>query len=131
MPTRFAKQLVAIFRGAVAIGMTREEAMTTAMRTATDSMPPMRRQILLDVAGNPNSLTADVVKRLQLPRQTVDRTLQELHLLGLLVVDELTYGDSGKTRWIYSLAETIDRASLARFTRNVTPRPRSALVGAR
>ncbi len=32
------------------------------------------------------------MKRLQLPRKTVDRVLQELHLLGLLVVAKVPRG---------------------------------------
>ncbi len=119
MPTRFAKQLVQLARGALALGMTREEALTIATRGASDSMPPLRLRILADVAANPDSYTKDVVKRLQLPRQTVDRCLQELHLLSLLVVDDVPYGDD-KVRWIYSLAKDVSRDALAILTRNVT-----------
>ena len=50
MPTRFAKQLTQMVRGGVAIGMTREEAMRLAIRCARDSIPPLRLEILLDVA---------------------------------------------------------------------------------
>ena len=42
MPTRFAKQLTQIVRGAVAIGMDRADALRLAMRCARDSMPPLR-----------------------------------------------------------------------------------------
>src|SRR5262249_48235807 len=73
----------------------------------------------------PMTRTSDVVKRLQLPRQTVDRTLQELHLLELLVVDEEPYGD-GKHRWLYRLAETVDAKTLPNLTRKVTTPYRGA-----
>ena len=43
MPTRFAKQLVQLLRGAVAIGMTPADAMRLALRCARDSIPPLRR----------------------------------------------------------------------------------------
>lgn len=119
MPTRFAKQLVQIARGGIAIGMDRASALAVAARCARDSMPPVRQKILADVGGNPDTMTAEVVTRLQLPRQTVDRTLQELQLLGLLTVDGIPYGESGKTRWIYTLADDVDRGVLAKFTRNV------------
>lgn len=114
MPTRFAKQLVQLARGAIALGLGREQALTVARRGAADSLPPLRREVLSDVAVNPRSLTRDVVKRLQLPRQTVDRTLQELHLLGLLVVDDEPYGQS--VRWVYSLAADVDPVELGRLT---------------
>lgn len=110
MPTRFAKQLVQIARGGIALGMSRSYAMAAATRCAGDSMPPLRLFVLGDVAGNPATVTADVVKRLQLPRKTVDRVLQELHLLGLLVVEDRTWGTS--TRWAYSLAEEISKPSI-------------------
>ncbi|HYX98570.1 MAG TPA: ArsR family transcriptional regulator, partial [Mycobacterium sp.] len=42
MPTRFAKQLTQIVRGAVAVGMDRTEALRLAVRCARDSIPPLR-----------------------------------------------------------------------------------------
>jgi hypothetical protein len=120
MPTRYSKQLVGIVQGALSLGMSRADAMATAVRCAADTMPPLRRRVLTDVAGHAVSPTSDVVKRLQLPRQTVDRTLQELHLLGLLVVDDEPYGNQGRTRWVYSLAEDVPPGTLEKFTRNVT-----------
>ena len=119
MPTRFAKQLVGIVQGGLSLGMTRDYAMGAAVRCAADSMPPLRRRVLGDIASHPISPTAEVVKRLQLPRQTVDRVLQELHLLGLLVVADEPWGQ-GKVRWVYSLAPDVSAATLARFTRNVS-----------
>jgi hypothetical protein len=119
MPTRFAKQLVGLVRGGLAVGMDRDRAMRTALRAARDSVPPLRLRILADVAGHAMTRTAEVVKRLQLPRQTVDRTLQELHLLELLKVEDEPYGD-GKVRWLYALADDVDVATVEKFTRNVS-----------
>lgn len=124
MPTRLAKQLVQLARGGLALGMTRAEAMAVAARTAADTMPPLRLQVLINVAAHPDSATSDVVRAVQLPRNTVDRTLQELHLLGLLEVDAAEYGQ--RTRWMYSLAEHVDRATLEMLSRNVTTRIGSA-----
>ncbi len=118
MPTRLAKQLVQLARGAIAIGMTRGEAMGVVERCARDTMPPLRFAIVADVACNPMSYTADVVKRLQLPRKTVDRILQELQLLGLLIVDEAIFGE--RVRWIYTLAPDVNRTSLENLARNVS-----------
>jgi hypothetical protein len=119
MPTRFAKQLVQIVRGGLVLGLDPETAMGVAARCCHDTMPPLRRKVLADVAANPLSGTAKVVASLQLPWTTVDRTLQELHLLGCLVVDEEPYGQ-GKVRWIYRLAPGVDEAVLAKFTRVVS-----------
>jgi hypothetical protein len=118
MPTRFAKQLVQIVRGGLVIGLDADTAMRAAARCCHDSMPPMRLVVLADVAAHPECFTPDVVERVQLPRQTVDRTLQELHLLGLLTVQHLAYGE--KVRWLYSLAPDVDPAVLAKFTRLVS-----------
>lgn len=118
MPTRFAKQLVQLVRGGVAAGMTREHALTIAMRAAADTMPPLRLAIACDVAANPSTVTSDVVKRLQLPRKTVDRTLIELHLLRVLHVQDLPWGDG--VRWAYTLAPDISADAVQRLARNVS-----------
>lgn len=88
MPTRLAKQLTRIMRGAVAIGMKRDKALALALRCARDSMPPLRLIALRDVAEHSKSQVADVCRRLQKPRATINRTLQALHILGLLHLDE-------------------------------------------
>lgn len=121
MPTRFTKQLGQIVRGGIAIGMPRPVALSIAARCAGDSMPPMRLAVLLDVVDHPRSRTAEVVKRLQLPRKTVDRVLQELHLLGLLMVDEEPYGES--VRWLYTLRDSISADALRKLARNGDPYP--------
>ena len=87
-PTRFAKQLVQLLRGAVSIGMKPDEAMRLVRRCACDSIPPLRRDILLDLADNPGSRATDVRKRISKPRNTVRRGLECLHMLGALACDE-------------------------------------------
>lgn len=109
MPTRFAKQLAQVVRGAVAIGMDRQDALRLAVRCARDSMPPLRLTILDDVAAHPDSTTADVRKRLGKPRATVDRQLQALHMLGIIDVEEEEREWAGRpaTVWRYRLADGI------------------------
>src|SRR5262249_9675165 len=51
MPTRFAKQLALIFRGALSIGIGRESALALALRCARDSIPPVRLGVLKDLAA--------------------------------------------------------------------------------
>lgn len=116
MPTRFAKQLTQIVRGAVAIGIDRRAALRLAIRCARDSMPPPRLRIIDDVAANPHSPTKDVRKRLGLPRATVDRELQALNMLGVLTVDEREAANPVNGRetsvWHYSLANGINPDAL-------------------
>lgn len=112
MPTRFAKQLAQVIRGGIALGMDRASVLRLAIRCARDSMPPLRLAILLDVTRNPNTGTSDVRKRLGKPRATVDRQLQALHMLGVLVCDEEKDPRAGYTLWRYRLAEEIDPAVL-------------------
>ncbi|WP_246182799.1 ArsR family transcriptional regulator [Mycolicibacterium grossiae] len=113
MPTRFAKQLAQVVRGAVAVGVPRAAALRLAIRCARDSVPPLRLGIIDDLSAHPHSTTTDVRRRLDQPRNTVDRQLQALHMLGVCTVDEQEYGESGKSRWFYSLADEIRPGALA------------------
>jgi hypothetical protein len=115
MPTRFAKQLVQLLRGAIAIGVGPAEAMRLVRRCACDSLPPLRRDILLDLAEHPGSRVADIRKRITQPRNTVRRGLDCLHMLGLLACEETEETDrNGKvqTVWCYGLADDFDRDTL-------------------
>jgi hypothetical protein len=123
MPTRFAKQLTQILRGAIALGMGHAFAMQTVLRCARDSIPQLRLTILRDVADNPSSRVFEVRRRVQKPRATVDRTLQALHMLGLLCCDEQEVQRDGKTchQRYYSLAAGISLAPLRlEITKNVS-----------
>lgn len=105
-PTRFAKQLAQVMRGALAIGLPRREATRLALRCARDSLTPMRLAIIEDIAAHPYSPTNQVRKRINRPRKTVDRELQALHALEVLVQNE---DDTGRgTMWRYNLADGID-----------------------
>jgi hypothetical protein len=108
MPTRFAKQLAQVMRGAVAIGVDRPDALRLAIRCARDSMPPLRLLIIDDLATHPHSTASDVRKRINKPRATVDRQLQALHMLGVCECDEESYAVD-KVRWYYSLALNISQ----------------------
>jgi hypothetical protein len=116
MPTRFAKQLTQVVRGALALGMPRTHALALAQRCAADSVPPLRLAVLLDLLEDPDTTTTHAVrKRLDRPRATVDRELQALHMLGLLTVDEVeTVNGKGVTTsvWHYALSDLADRNAL-------------------
>src|SRR5262249_23333727 len=114
MPTRFAKQLTMLVRGAVAIGMPPAMAMRLATRCARDSISPLRRRILLDVAAHPKARPAQAGRRIGRPRETVRRELQALHLLGALDCDEQDIVQGGQTRTLsfYDLTPAFDRQLL-------------------
>lgn len=116
-PTRLLKQLVQIVRGGLAVGMDLDAAVRVAARAAGDTMPPLRLLVLADVAAFPSTRCSEVTKRVQRPRSTVDRILQELQVLGLLSFD--TFED--ETAWRYDVAGGIDRAAIdVLFTRYVS-----------
>jgi hypothetical protein len=119
MPTRFLKQLGQIMRGGIALGMGRAEALDVAIRCAGDSMPPMRLKVLGDVLANPGTLYGATANRLQLPRKSIDRVMQELHLLGLFEVDAEKYGQG--ERVTYRIAEGINASTLQQLARNGGP----------
>jgi hypothetical protein len=110
MPTRFAKQLTQIMRGAVAIGMGQTDAMRLVIRCARDSMPQLRLAVLRDVMVNRGAQVVDVRRRLQKPRATIDRTMQALHILGLLRCHEEEAERGGEVvhRRHYDIAPGID-----------------------
>jgi hypothetical protein len=108
MPTRFAKQLLQVLRGAVAVGMDRTEALNLALRCARDSMPPMRLAILEDVAANPHTRTKEVRQRINKPYNSVDRQLQALHMLGALDCEEVENQGQQRSSWYYELAPNLD-----------------------
>lgn len=106
-PTRFAKQLQQLVRGAVACGLDRAEAMELAIRCARDSMNPLRMAIMLDLTEHPGATTADVRRRLGKPPMTVRRQLDALQMLGVL---DTTDGDTvaGKTVYHWTPTNRID-----------------------
>jgi hypothetical protein len=115
MPTRFARQLQQIVRGGLALGMKRDRALQLAIRCARDSMPPLRLEIVDDLAEHPLSRVGEIRRRLNRPRRTVDRECEALHMLSVLDCDEeaeLISTGGSRSIWRYSLASGIDPTSL-------------------
>lgn len=107
-PTRFTKQLVQMFRGALAIGMSPADALRLTVRIARDSVPPLRLAVLEHVAKQPGTNTTDTAKGLDMPRQTVDRCLQELHQLRILKQSQVL----DAKRWSYRVTDKVDVSAL-------------------
>jgi hypothetical protein len=114
MPTRFAKQLAQVMRGALSIGIPTDEAMRLATRSARDSLEPLRRDLLLDVAANPGSNPDEVHRRTSKPLTTTKNTLVAMHTLGLLTCVEREERRGGRMVVVpyYWLAPELDRAVL-------------------
>jgi hypothetical protein len=118
MPTRFAKQLTQMVRGGVAIGMKREDAMQLAIRCARDSIPPMRLDILVDLALNESSTPAQVCKRTGKAWTSTRRELEALTMLGMVKCEEeeIETDDDKQTptkrKWSYELRGDFDRETL-------------------
>jgi hypothetical protein len=114
MPTRFSKQLVQVVRGALSFGMSFEAAMKLATRCARDSLEPLRRDLLLDVATNPDSSPDEIHIRVVLPLTTVKQNLIALHVLRLLTCEmrEERRGNREFSVPYYTLSPEVDRATL-------------------
>ena len=109
-PTRLTKELIQLMRGAIAIGLDHERALALAMRSARDSMPPIRLACLLDIAYHSESKVQHVSQRIQRPWSAVDKALQALHSVGLLVCAAQEEAHKGKTKvsWYYTIASGVD-----------------------
>jgi DNA-binding transcriptional ArsR family regulator len=112
-----AKQLTQIVRGCLAVGMSRKRALALAIRCARDSIPPLRLEILLDVAKHPDSRPGDVRERINKPWRTTKREMEALNMLGLLRCEGEKSGgydtdEKERTVWRYRLADGFDRATL-------------------
>jgi hypothetical protein len=135
MPTRFAKQLTQMVRGGVAIGMEREDAMQLAIRCARDSIPPMRLDILLDLALEDDPSTpAQVCKRTGKAWTSTRRELEALTMLRMVKCEvEEEEEDEKKTtkrKWTYELSAGFDRKTLLVMVGIVIPK-RDRKKGAR
>jgi hypothetical protein len=108
MPTRYSKQLVLIFRGALAIGLGRTPALNLALRCARDSIPPIRLRVLQDLADHEieDCRVADIAKRLSKPWTTIQRTLDALYVLELLIKAEINQTER------FAVAANVDLTAL-------------------
>jgi hypothetical protein len=117
MPTRFAKQLAQATRGALSIGVPAEIAMQQAVRCARDSLDPLRRDLLLDVAAHPDSDPSGVHARMARPLTTVRTNLTALHVLRLLTCEEREEWRGRRPFLVphYRLSPEVDRATLLKM----------------
>lgn len=116
--TRFAKQLTQIFRGGLAIGLSRPDALRIAIRVGRDSAPPMRLKVLEHLAEIAVWTTpAQVAQKLDIPWDAAKNTLNALLLLGLATtskeVDPASGDDAKPTKRItFRISDQVDLAVL-------------------
>ena len=112
MPTRFAKQLVSVYRGARIIGLDDATARMIVRRLTHDSFPPSRRRALLAVHDAADGATSkEVSEQTGISRTVADRVLRELALHGLVRHSEREYADElgrHRVRWVWHPAAEVD-----------------------
>ncbi len=129
-PTRFAKQLLQIWRGAIAIGIAPDRAMSLVARCAGDSVPPFRLSIVSDIFAHPGSTSRECASRNNMPVRSVARALSELQCLDLLT----TGSDANRSAFLYYMHAQVDADRLGKLVgRNVSTADStnagSALIG--
>jgi hypothetical protein len=108
MPTRFARQLFQVVLGAIALGLSTDASLRLAARCAKDSIPPLRLHVLDDLYEHPQAQLYQIVRRVNKPRNTVKRTLDELQVLDLITVEE-------QSETMYSLRSAVDPLVMEEF----------------
>jgi DNA-binding transcriptional ArsR family regulator len=106
-PTRFAKMLLQLVRGHLALGGTEAEALNVALRVAHDSVPPRRLELMRTVEQNPGRTYTALARLTGIPRSTARREMDALQMLGLVCIDTEEWanrnGEEGQ-KWLYTLA---------------------------
>lgn len=102
-PGRIAIALARLYAGLLLIGTDQEPAWRLTVKVALDSMPKLRRgvfDILHALPSDTTSTTTDIATATGYPTQTARRTLEDLHLHG--VVDRQAGGDGKPDKWSLS-----------------------------
>jgi hypothetical protein len=115
MPTRLGKQLFQMVRGAVALGLTKADALALASRCARDSIPPMRLLVLEALEQLPKARVKHIADRINRPYMSVKRTLESLQTLGLV----LREGDDKEATFDLASAVNITSVKQRTFTTDV------------
>lgn len=108
MPTRVGKQLYQLIRGAMALGLSMDDAMALAVRCARDTTPPLRLALMEDLALQPQSRVGDVRRRTSIPYMTVKRHLEALEAMHLVTKEVSGDDDTGRATYSVSSAVTLD-----------------------
>lgn len=99
MPTRVAKQLAQLWRGAKGCGLSDDDALAVVQRVAADSVPPDRRLVLEAVSTHMDPTSGDIATATGMSRRKADRVLQELALLRMIRKESRQDGDRRVWTW--------------------------------
>jgi len=122
-PTRMAKALGQVVRGAMSIGLDKDESLNLALRIARDTCPPSLWATWQSVRAAPGQRVGHYAKGARLPRQTVDQQLQILHGLGLVDrQEEQRVSNDGRESvvWTYRCTNALDPSALDPTRREVS-----------
>lgn len=124
MGTRVGKQLLAVYQGALLIGMSPDEAMALVHRITHDSIPPNRRKMLLAVTEEEGEDTRFYGDHCGVSWHTSNRVLTELALLGLVESTTVKASDEDRGRKLWTRT---GKAILLDTLRGVSaPKPQSS-----
>jgi len=93
-PGRIARSLTALFKGALALRLSRSEAKQIVRRVVLDTIPKMRAYVMKNIEG-PETLTS-LQKKTRLPISTLSRILEDLNLISLISSDGKVYSFHSK-----------------------------------
>jgi hypothetical protein len=80
-PARICKSLIALFGGALKIGVCPDGAFECIRRVAFDSIPKVRRQLLMSLLqARSDPTTENFIQATCLPKTTIERTLEDLQV---------------------------------------------------
>lgn len=110
-PTRLAKSLKQLIRGAYIIGIGLCDSLNMVMRCARDCIPPIRLECLRYLSDREDQNVSQIANAIQRPWNAVDKAIEALTSARLLVV---SYNESeGKgSRRIYNIRDGLDISSL-------------------
>jgi hypothetical protein len=106
-PGRLAKQLATYLIALEAVGADQDTAWRIVAKVAMDCLPSLRRQLLGYLFKEGTKKSADCQEATGAPKISVDRTLEDLALLKLVV--RLKGGAAENAAWTYRLSADAER----------------------
>jgi transcription initiation factor IIE alpha subunit len=117
-PTRLVKVLMQLLRGLLVVGVARDRAWELVTKTALDSMPSLRQNVVAAMLKASSSVTTPrVAEELGYPTNTTRRTLEDLAAYGVVSREP---GGSGRAD-VWTLTDwtvNIHKTAMTDLTRN-------------
>lgn len=97
-PARFVKVLAQLLKGMEAIGLSRQRSWELVSKVAIDSMPELRRRVVLEMINQSETTNSRVATALDYPANTTRRVLEELACYG--VVERVKLDGKRDDEWL-------------------------------